>query len=154
MVGILNGGCELGQHNQTTNVHCGRVTASRRPCHLDPRFLDPWYCLHGHWDLPEAKELIALHNPPARGFQVVSSPTARQPISYCGSEPAVGNVRVEAPPWAAAGLKTSDSLALKVRAVLAERLQRIGYERHVWVAVDTCRVNRPKARLKHYLFSA
>lgn len=115
-------GVSYGQHNQTTNVHCGRVTASRRPCHLDPRFLDPWYCLHGHWDLPEAKELIALHKPPARGVQ----PDCAAAISYCGSEPAVRTVRVEVRPWAAAGLKTSDSLAVKVRAVLAERRQRIG----------------------------
>ena len=77
-------GVSYGQHNQTTNVHCGRVTASRRPCHIDPRYLDPRYCLHVHWGLPEAKELIALHKPPARGFQVVSSPTARQPSAIAG----------------------------------------------------------------------
>lgn len=146
-------GVSYGQHNQTTNVHCGRVTASRRPCHIDPRYLDPRYCLHGHWGLTEAKELIALHKPPARGAR--SCPARlRGSHQLLRGEPAVRTVRVEVPPWAAAGLKTSDSLAVKVRAVLAERRQRIGYERHVWVAVDTCWVNRPKARLKHYLFSA
>lgn len=68
-----------------------------------------------------------------------------------GREPEVRTVRVEvpvlvpcktqavaAPPWAAAGLKKSDSLELKVRALLAERRQRIGYERQLEAAVDAC----------------
>ncbi|AZC52254.1 Phage protein [Pseudomonas chlororaphis subsp. piscium] len=69
-----------------------------------------------------------------------------------GREPEVRTVRVEvpvqvpcraqevaAPPWAVAGLKKSDGLELKVRALLAERRQRIGYERELVAAVDACR---------------
>ena len=69
-----------------------------------------------------------------------------------GREPEVRAVRVDVPvlvpcktqavavpPWAADGLKKSDSLEVKVRALLAERRQRIGYERQLLVAVDTCR---------------
>ncbi len=44
---------------------------------------------------------------------------------------------VAVPPWAAAGLKMSDSLEVKVRALLAERRQRIGYERQL-VAPQWC----------------
>lgn len=67
-------------------------------------------------------------------------------------EPEVRTVRVEVPvrvpcktqevvvpPWAAAGLKKSDSLEVKVRALLAERWQRIGYEGEIEAAVDACR---------------
>lgn len=39
------------------------------------------------------------------------------------------------PPWAAAGLKKADSLEVKVRALLAERRQRIGYEKELVAAV-------------------
>lgn len=46
---------------------------------------------------------------------------------------------VAVPPWAAQGLKKSDSLELKVRALLAERRQRIGYERQLAAAVEACR---------------
>ncbi len=66
-------------------------------------------------------------------------------------EPEVRTVRVEVPvlvpckttlvavpPWAAQGLKKSDSLELKVRALLAERRQRIGYERELVAAVSSC----------------
>ena len=66
-------------------------------------------------------------------------------------EPEVRTVRVEVPvlvpcktmpvavpPWAAQGLKKSDSLELKVRALLAERRQRIGYERELVAAVTSC----------------
>ena len=45
---------------------------------------------------------------------------------------------VAVPPWAAQGLKKSDSLELKVRALLAERRQRIGYERELVAAVSSC----------------
>lgn len=68
-----------------------------------------------------------------------------------GRQPEVRNVRVEVPvqvpcktqevavpPWAADGLKKSDSLELKVRALLAERRQRIGYERQLVAAVSSC----------------
>ncbi|AZD01408.1 hypothetical protein [Pseudomonas chlororaphis] len=68
-----------------------------------------------------------------------------------GREPEVRTVRVEVPvpvlcktqevavpPWAAADLKKSDDLELKVRALLAERRQRIGYERELVAAVGAC----------------
>ncbi|WP_286952856.1 MULTISPECIES: hypothetical protein [unclassified Pseudomonas] len=67
-------------------------------------------------------------------------------------EPQVQYVRVEVPvqvpcrapevavpPWAAAGLRKTDSLEVKVRALLAERRQRIGYERLLEAAVSACR---------------
>ena len=46
---------------------------------------------------------------------------------------------VAVPPWAAAGLQKVDSLEVKVRALLAERRQRIGYERELVAAVGACR---------------
>lgn len=68
-----------------------------------------------------------------------------------GREPEVRTVRVEVPvlvpcktkevavpPWAAQGLKKSDSLELKVRALLAERRQRIGYEKQLVATVSAC----------------
>lgn len=68
-----------------------------------------------------------------------------------GREPEVHTVRVEVPvlvpcrtkevvvpPWAAVGLKKSDSLEVKVRALLAERRQRIGYERQLVAAIAAC----------------
>ena len=68
-----------------------------------------------------------------------------------GREPEVRTVRVEVPvlvpcktstvavpPWAAVGLKKSDSLEVKVRALLAERRQRIGYERQLVAAITAC----------------
>ncbi|UVE48699.1 hypothetical protein KS461_10165 [Pseudomonas chlororaphis] len=69
-----------------------------------------------------------------------------------GREPDVRTVRVEVPvlvpcktqevvppPWAAAGMKKSDGLEQKVRALLAERRQRIGYERQLLASVSACR---------------
>ncbi|OJT30263.1 hypothetical protein BOP96_12495 [Pseudomonas sp. FSL W5-0203] len=68
-----------------------------------------------------------------------------------GREPEVRTVRAEVPvlvpcktkevavpPWASAGLKKSDSLEVKVRALLAERRQRIGYERQLVAAAQAC----------------
>lgn len=68
-----------------------------------------------------------------------------------GREPEVRTVRVEVPVlvpckmktidvpyWAAGGLKKSDSLEVKVRALLAERRQRIGYERQLFAASRAC----------------
>jgi len=46
---------------------------------------------------------------------------------------------VAVPPWAATGLRKADSLEVKVRALLAERRQRIGYERQAEAAMDACR---------------
>ncbi|SDT23912.1 hypothetical protein PUP49_11840 [Pseudomonas chlororaphis] len=45
---------------------------------------------------------------------------------------------VSAPDFAAAGLKGADSLEVKVRALLAERRQRSGYERELVAAVRAC----------------
>ncbi len=46
---------------------------------------------------------------------------------------------VAVPPWAATGLKSRDSLEVKVRALLAERRQRIGYERKLMASNEACR---------------
>ncbi|VEH50183.1 lipoprotein [Pseudomonas taetrolens] len=45
---------------------------------------------------------------------------------------------VTVPSWAATGLKRSDSLEVKVRALLAERRQRMGYERELVAAATAC----------------
>lgn len=73
-------------------------------------------------------------------------------LAGCGTrEPNVRTFRVEVPVlvpcktqeimvpvWATIGLKKTDSLEVKVRALLAERRQRIGYERELSVAVNAC----------------
>lgn len=46
---------------------------------------------------------------------------------------------VTVPAWAAEGLRRGDSLEVKVRALLAERRQRIGYERELLAANEACR---------------
>ena len=46
---------------------------------------------------------------------------------------------VAVPAWSTAGLRKTDSLEVKVRALLAERRQRIGYQRLLEAAVDACR---------------
>lgn len=66
-------------------------------------------------------------------------------------EPQVQYVRVEVPvqvpcrapdvavpPWAAAGLRKTDSLEVKVRALLAERRQRTAYEKQLRAIVQAC----------------
>ncbi|HGM7497167.1 hypothetical protein [Pseudomonas aeruginosa] len=45
---------------------------------------------------------------------------------------------VEVPVWATAGLRKGDDLQAKVRALLAERLQRIGYEAQLLAANRAC----------------
>nr|WP_284380272.1 hypothetical protein [Pseudomonas putida] len=45
---------------------------------------------------------------------------------------------VSSPAWATAGLRETDSLEVKVRALLAERRQRIGYEKELMAAADFC----------------
>ncbi|MGP6223962.1 hypothetical protein ACQUHS_14655 [Pseudomonas aeruginosa] len=45
---------------------------------------------------------------------------------------------VEVPAWATAGLKKSDDIQAKVRALLAERRQRIGYEAQLLAANRAC----------------
>lgn len=46
---------------------------------------------------------------------------------------------VAVPPWAASTLRVGDSLEVKVRALLAERRQRIGYERELVASSNACR---------------
>ncbi|WP_342649070.1 hypothetical protein [Pseudomonas sp. REB1044] len=46
---------------------------------------------------------------------------------------------VAVPEWATAGVRKTDSLEVKVRALLAERRQRIGYERLLEAAASACR---------------
>lgn len=45
---------------------------------------------------------------------------------------------VAVPAWAAADLRKNDSLEVKVRALLAERRQRIGYEKQLAASVEAC----------------
>ncbi|MGI0458323.1 hypothetical protein [Pseudomonas aeruginosa] len=45
---------------------------------------------------------------------------------------------VEVPVWAAVELKKSDDLQVKVRTLLAERRQRIGYEAQLLAAYRAC----------------
>lgn len=45
---------------------------------------------------------------------------------------------VAVPPWAADGLRKGDSLEVKVRALLAERRQRAGYEALLRAALLSC----------------
>lgn len=75
-------------------------------------------------------------------------------LAGCGGkvEPQIQYVRVEVPvrvpcrapevavpAWATADLRKTDSLELKVRALLAERLQRIGFEKQLLASVESCR---------------
>lgn len=46
---------------------------------------------------------------------------------------------VAVPPWAAADLRKTDSLEVKVRALLAERRQRAGYEKQLLAAASACK---------------
>lgn len=82
------------------------------------------------------------------GMVVALAGCAGQPVA----EPEPRVVRVEVPvqvpcrvkvpavpAWAAEGLRKEDSLEVKVRALLAERRQRIGYERELVAAVTSCR---------------
>lgn len=81
------------------------------------------------------------------GLVVALAGCAGQPVA----EPEPRVVRVEVPvpvpcqvkapavpAWAAAVLRKEDSLEAKVRALLAERRQRIGYERELVAAVASC----------------
>nr|WP_256595879.1 hypothetical protein [Pseudomonas sp. RW407] len=45
---------------------------------------------------------------------------------------------VQEPTWATASLQKGDTLQVKVRALLAERLQRMGYEAQLRAAVQAC----------------
>lgn len=46
---------------------------------------------------------------------------------------------VQEPSWATASLQKGDSLQVKVRALLAERQQHLGYELLLLAALDACR---------------
>lgn len=46
---------------------------------------------------------------------------------------------VPVPAWATGGLNKTDSLEVKVRALLAERRQRIAYERQLEAGMASCR---------------
>lgn len=73
-------------------------------------------------------------------------------LSGCTTnEPEIRTLRVEVPvlvpcktsktavpSWASIGLKKSDSLEVKVRVLLAERRQRMGYEKELSAAVAAC----------------
>ncbi len=98
------------------------------------------------WNLAES--LAFLRFAPGFGLAVAVA------LSGCASKavPQIQYVRVEVPvqvpcrtpevtvpSWAAAGLRKTDSLEVKVRALLAERRQRIGYERELAVVADACR---------------
>lgn len=89
-----------------------------------------------------------------RGFACGSGLVLALGLAGCAGqvEPQVRYVRVEVPvqvpcrasevavpAWAAAGLRKTDSLEVKVRALLAERRQRIGYERLLEAALSACR---------------
>lgn len=53
------------------------------------------------------------------------------PVLCCAPEVAV-------PPWAAAGLRKADNFEVKIRSLLAERRQRIGYEKQILAALASC----------------
>lgn len=89
-----------------------------------------------------------------RGFACGSGLLLTMGLAACAVEvePQLQYVRVEVPvqvpcrapdvavpPWAAAGLRKTDSLEVKVRALLAERRQRIGYEKQLEASVSACR---------------
>lgn len=81
------------------------------------------------------------------GVLFVLAGCAGQPVA--DPEPRVVRVEVpiqvpcrvkapEVPAWATAGLRKEDGIQVKVRALLAERRQRIGYERMLEAAVTKC----------------
>lgn len=89
-----------------------------------------------------------------RGFVCRSGLVLTLGLSGCAGkvEPQVQYVRVEVPvqvpcrapevavpTWAAASLRHTDSLEVKVRALLAERRQRIGHEKELMAAIGACR---------------
>lgn len=87
-----------------------------------------------------------------RLFQKIFLPPAVLLLAGCATlAPEIRTVRVEVPvqvlcraplvaepQFAAAVLRKNDSLEVKVRALLAERRQRIGYERELLAATGTC----------------
>ena len=89
----------------------------------------------------------------ARGLSCGGGVAVILTITGCAgrTEPQIQHIRVEVPvqvpcrapevsvpPWASAGLHKTDSLEVKVRALLAERRQRIGYEKQLVAAVSAC----------------
>ncbi len=53
--------------------------------------------------------------------------------------PILAGVLLAVPAWATNGLRKADDLETKVRALLAERLQRIGYEGLLEAVMGACR---------------
>lgn len=109
--------------------------------------LNSHYCGSGMGLYQAARRVI-------RGFACRSGLMLALGLAGCAgkSEPKIQYVRVEVPvqvpcrapevavpPWATAGLRKTDSLEVKVRALLAERRQRIGYERLLEAAASSCR---------------
>ncbi|MFV3284324.1 hypothetical protein ACNFCI_09755 [Pseudomonas sp. NY15356] len=105
------------------------------------------FCGSGAWWFRAASHVI-------RGVSCGSGLVLTLGLAGCSGkvEPQVKYVRVEVPvqvpcrapevavpPWAAAGMRKTDSLEVKVRALLAERRQRIGYEKQLEAAVRACR---------------
>lgn len=99
-------------------------------------------------DLFQAVSLVC------RGLACGSGLVLTLGLAGCGGkvEPQIQYVRVEVPvqvpcrapkvavpAWATADLRKTDSLELKVRALLAERLQRIGFEKQLLASVESCR---------------
>lgn len=89
----------------------------------------------------------------ARGFACGSEIVLTLALLGCASraDPQVQHVRAEVPvqvpcrapdvavpSWAAAGLRKTDSLELKVRALLTERRQRAGYDRQLLASIKSC----------------
>lgn len=109
--------------------------------------LSPYRCGSGIGMIRAAALII-------RGFVCGSGMVLTLALAGCAAhvEPEVRTVRVEVPvpvpcrapdvavpPWAASSLRKTDSLEVKVRALLAERWQRIGYEKQLSAAIYVCR---------------
>lgn len=77
---------------------------------------------------------LALHGCAGRAEPEVEYVRVEVPVQVPCRAP-----EVAVPPWAAAGLRKTDSLEVKVRALLAERRQRIGYEHLLRASGEACR---------------
>lgn len=109
--------------------------------------LDPHTCGSGMRGFRAASRVICV-------FACRSGLALSLGLAGCAGkvEPQVQYVRVEVPvqvpcrapevavpAWGAAGLRKADNLEVKVRALLAERRQRIGYEKQLKASVEACR---------------
>ena len=112
------------------------------------RLVGNWRSRGGEMDLFQAASRVARGIARGGGVVVILA------IAGCAgrTEPQIQYVRVEvpvqvpcrapevaAPSWATAGLRKTDSLEVKVRTLLAERRQRIGYEKQLEAAALACR---------------